>query len=149
MSIIRHTLAVAAPILLLAAATTLSLAQTEPSTSQPPAATSPAPAASTPPANGAQTPVPPAATAQPASPAPALTAKDLEGLDVFGSEGQAVGKVAKVNVADGKVQSVEVHSGGWFGFFKKTYVVPADKLNKKGGRIELSMTSEEAKQLKQ
>jgi sporulation protein YlmC with PRC-barrel domain len=76
-----------------------------------------------------------------------VTAKDIEGLDVFGSDGQQVGKVAKVNVADGSVKDVEVRSGGFLGFFAKTYLVPADKLSKKGGRVELSMTSEQAKQL--
>ena len=50
-------------------------------------------------------------------------------------------------VADGNVKDVEVQSGGFLGFFSKTYIVPAEKLNKKGGRVELSMTSEQAKQL--
>ena len=78
---------------------------------------------------------------------PALVAKEIEGLDVFSSDGQQVGKVSMVNViADGKVKDVEVQSGGFLGFFSTTYVVPADKLNKKGGRVELSMTSEQAKQ---
>ena len=79
--------------------------------------------------------------------APALTAKDLEGVDVFGSDGQQIGKVTKVDEANGKVTSVEVKSPGLFGFFAKTYVVPAEKLNKKDGRVELTMTSDEAKQL--
>ena len=78
--------------------------------------------------------------------APALTAKDIQGLDVFGSDGQQVGKIAKVNVADGAVRNVEVQSVGFLGFFSKTYLLPAEKLNKKGGRVELSMTSEQAKQ---
>ena len=78
--------------------------------------------------------------------APALTAKDIQGLDVFGSDGQQVGKIAKVNVTDGTVRDVEVQSVGFLGFFSKTYLLPAEKLNKKGGRVELSMTSEQAKQ---
>ncbi len=154
MSTIGRVLAVAAPMLLTMMTAPELLAQTPPATSQPPAPgdTSPAPAAPSPSGTDAQTPAAatqPAGAAPSAPAAPALTAKDLEGLDVFGSEGQAVGKVAKVNVVDGKVKSVEVQSGGWFGFFKKTYVVPVESLNKKGGRIELSMTSEQAKQLQQ
>jgi sporulation protein YlmC with PRC-barrel domain len=78
--------------------------------------------------------------------APALTARDIQGLDVFGSDGQQVGKIAKVNVTDGAVRNVEVQSVGFLGFFSKTYLLPAEKLNKKGGRVELSMTSEQAKQ---
>jgi sporulation protein YlmC with PRC-barrel domain len=89
----------------------------------------------------------PAAPSRAASPvAPALTAKDIQGLDVFGSDGQQVGKIAKVNVTDGTVREVEVQSIGFLGFFSKTYLLPAEKLNKKGGRVELSMTSEQAKQ---
>ncbi|MGH6816756.1 MAG: PRC-barrel domain-containing protein [Hyphomicrobiaceae bacterium] len=95
-------------------------------------------------------PAPPPAVTAPAPIAPAspmLTAKELEGLAVFGSEGQQLGKVAKVNVKpDGNVKDVEVHSSGFLGFFGKTYIVPVEKFNKKGGRIELSMTSEQAKQ---
>lgn len=80
-------------------------------------------------------------------PAPTFVTKEIEGLDVFGSDGQQVGKVVKVNlVADGKVKDVEVQSRGFLGFFSKTYVVPAEKLNKKGGRVDLSMTSEQARQ---
>lgn len=102
-----------------------------------------APAQSTAPA-----PSPPAASTPPSPVIPAVSAKDIQGLDVFGSDGQQVGKVAKVNtVADGNVKDVEVQSGGFLGFFSKTYIVPAEKLNKKGGRVELSMTSEQAKQL--
>jgi sporulation protein YlmC with PRC-barrel domain len=93
------------------------------------------------------TPSPNAGAMTTTTPEPALVAKEIEGLDVFSSDGQQIGKVAKVNViADGKVKDVEVQSGGFLGFFSKTYVVPADKLNKKGGRVELSMTSEQAKQ---
>jgi PRC-barrel domain len=87
---------------------------------------------------------PPSRSASPL--APALTAKDIQGLDVFGSDGQQVGKIAKANVTDGTVRDVEVQSVGFLGFFSKTYLLPAEKLNKKGGRVELSMTSEQAKQ---
>jgi len=131
----HHKLTFAAPLLLLLAMTAGSstlLAQT--TAPQQPPATAPSTTTAAPPA------------AAPA--APVLTAKDLEGLDVFGSEGQQLGKVAKVNVQpDGKVRNVEVQSSGFLGFFAKTYLVPAEKLNKKGGRVELSMTSEQAKQL--
>jgi sporulation protein YlmC with PRC-barrel domain len=86
--------------------------------------------------------------AAPPAAAPALVAKDIQGLDVFGSDGQQVGKVAKVNViANGTVKEIEVQSRGFLGFFAKTYLVPADKLNKKGGRVELSMTSDQVNQL--
>src|SRR5262245_48168416 len=72
----------------------------------------------------------PAPAALRASPvAPTLTAKDIQGLDVFGSDGQQVGKIAKVNVTDGTIRNVEVQSIGFLGFFSKTYLLPAEKLN--------------------
>jgi hypothetical protein len=111
----------------------------------PPAASPPAaspPAASPPPAAA------PTATAPVASPpsAPVLAANEIQGLNVFGSDGRQVGKIAKVNVTGGAVKDVEVRSGGFLGFFSKTYLLPAEKLNKKGGRVELSMTSAQARQ---
>ena len=78
-----------------------------------------------------------------------LVAKEIEGLVVFGADGQQLGKVAKVNVtADGSVTDVEVRSVGFLGLFSRTYVVPAEKLNRRGGRLDLLMTSEQAKQFK-
>jgi hypothetical protein len=83
----------------------------------------------------------------PAAPtAPVLVAKDIQGLNVFGTDGQQVGKIAKVNVSDGTVKDVEVQSAGFLGFFAKTYLLPAEKLSKKGGRVEVSMTREQARQ---
>src|SRR5262252_8083816 len=70
----------------------------------------------------------PSSDAAPTVVAPALSAKDIQGLDVFGSDGQQVGKIAKVNVTDGAVRNVEVQSVGFLGFFSKTYLLPAEKL---------------------
>jgi PRC-barrel domain len=90
----------------------------------------------------------PAAPADPVKTLPTLKAKDLEGLDAFGSDGQQVGKVVKVNVLpDGNVKDAEIRSSGFFGFFSSGYIVPADKLSVKGGRAAISMTSEEVKKL--
>ena len=63
--------------------------------------------------------------------APALSAKDLEGVNIWSRTADGSGEVAKANEANGKVTSVEVKSPGMFGFFAKTYVVPVEKLNKK------------------
>lgn len=123
---------------------TVAQATTEQPQSNP--GTSPAPAAP-PSAQPAPTP-PPAAAGPPPSPvSPVLPVKGLDGLDVFSSDGQQVGKVAKVNVAsEGKVKDVEVHSAGFFGFFSTAYVLPAEKLTLKGGRLDVAMTSEQVKQ---
>ena len=90
--------------------------------------------------------------AQPAAPAQVAAKdadKDLVGFDVFGSEGQQIGKVSKVDQSNGKLSSIVVVSKGFHGFFKKTYVVPADAIKTKAGRIDLSITSERVAQLKQ
>src|SRR5262245_60973437 len=105
-----------------------------------------------PPRAAAPTPVPPSTSQNsptpPAPAAPPLDAKDLQGLDVFASGGQQLGKVTKVNTSpDGKIKDVEVQSAGFLGMFKTTYLVPVEKVSKKGGRIELSMTSDQAKTL--
>lgn len=91
---------------------------------------------------------PPAQSAAPVQVAASSADKDLLGLDVFGSEGQQIGKVSKVDEANGKLSSIEVQSKGYIGFFKKTYVVPADAIKAKAGRIDLSITSERVAQLK-
>lgn len=76
------------------------------------------------------------------------SAKDLEGKDAFSSDSQQLGKVTKANAAsDGNVKDVEIQSSGFLGFFAKTYVVPADKTSIKGGRVEVSMTSDQVKKL--
>ena len=86
------------------------------------------------------------------APPPALSrlvAGEINGLGVFGNDGQRVGRVGKVNATpEGVVMEVEVRSGGFLGFFSATYVVPADKLNKRGGRLDLVMTSGQARQFK-
>lgn len=90
----------------------------------------------------------PAPTPAPVTTVPTLKAKDLEGLDAFGSDGQQVGKVVKANVLpDGNVKDAEIRSSGFFGFFSTTYIVPADKLSVKGGRVAISLTSEDVKKL--
>jgi PRC-barrel domain protein len=87
-----------------------------------------------------------AQTTKPLSPPPA--AKEYEGRDVFTSDGQQLGKVTKANTqSDGNVKDIEVQSAGFLGFFSSTYVVPIGKTDLKGGRVDLSITGEQAKQL--
>lgn len=97
----------------------------------------------------AQTTTPQQEPAQVVKPAPTTpSAKEFEGKDAFSSDSQQLGKVTKANAAtDGNVKDVEIQSSGFFGFFSKTYVVPAEKASIKGGRVEVSMTSDQVKQL--
>ena len=90
---------------------------------------------------------PPPAQPQPPAPPPGPKATDLKGLDVFGSDGQQIGRVQNATAApDGRAKEIEVHSSGFFGFFAKVYMVPADKASLKGGRVELAATSDQAKE---
>jgi hypothetical protein len=66
---------------------------------------------------------------------------------VFGADGHRIGKVVKAaELADGKRGDLEIRSPGFFGFFSSLYVVPADKATLRSGRVDLSVTSGEAKQ---
>ncbi|MCV0371460.1 MULTISPECIES: PRC-barrel domain-containing protein [Filomicrobium] len=105
-----------------------------------PAATPSEPAPAEAPAEKAETP--PAA--------PALTASDVDGLNVVDSAGKELGRVVGVNEADGKVSSVEVETSGILGsgFFATTYVLPIDKISKDGDKLTASVTSKEAEQFK-
>lgn len=102
--------------------------------------------AATTPESGQTTTPDPAQTVKPAPPMPSV--KDLEGKDAFSSDSQQLGKVSKANtLPDGKVKDIEIQSSGFFGFWSKTYVVPVDKASLKGGRVEVSMTSDQVKKL--
>jgi len=129
--------AVLVPMLIATAVVAQTPGATEPETTTPAPA---APAAEEPKAAAPSTP--PATTE-----APALSAKDLDGLAVFCSDGKQIGNVTKVTESEGKVTGVEVTSPGFFGFMATTYSVPADKLSTKDGRVDLSMTSGEAAKL--
>jgi PRC-barrel domain len=76
------------------------------------------------------------------------SAKELEGKDAFSSDSQQLGKVTKANtLSDGNVKDIEIQSSGFLGFFSKTYVVPVEKAAVKGGRVEVTMTNDQVKQL--
>ena len=129
-------------------------AASAPAKAQPPVTPAvPAQAQAQPPAKDAA-PAQSTAAAVPAkADTPAQAAKDegksLVGLDVFSSEGQQIGKVSKADQSNGKLTSIVVESKGFLGYFKKTYVLPADAIKTKSGRVDLSMTGERIAQLKQ
>lgn len=113
----------------------------------------PAATPSEPAAAPAEEPAPaeaPAEKADTPSAAPALTASDVDGLNVVDSAGKELGKVVGVNEADGKVTTVEVESSGILGtgFFATTYVLPIDKISKDGDKLSASITGKEAEAFK-
>jgi sporulation protein YlmC with PRC-barrel domain len=147
----RRLLALAAVSVLISAPLAASaFAQSPaPNAAQPPASatTAPQPDAAAPAAAAtAAASTPAAASPQSTTPGqkPAIGAADIKGLNVFGSEGRQVGKVIAVNEDNGAVKSIDVQTNGFFGFFKRTYEIPFSAVKKSGGKIELTMTSQEA-----
>lgn len=132
----RYTMMTLAIILAASGGAMDGMAQT--TTEPPPAPSSqPIPPPTAPAPTAALTPAPP----------PGPKAKDYQGLDVFASDSQQIGKVTKVaELPDGKIGNIEVHSSGFFGYFAKVYVLPAAQTTLKSGRVELAVTSEQAKQ---
>jgi PRC-barrel domain len=101
---------------------------------------------------GAITPMTPSMTPPPAGGAPgkgaALDAKPVPGLGVMTADGQKVGEVTAVKAApDGKVESIQVKTGGMLGFGGRTVNIPPTKFTVAGQNVQLSMTSAEVSKL--
>jgi sporulation protein YlmC with PRC-barrel domain len=97
------------------------------------------------------TPMTPSMTTPPAG-APgkgaALEAKPVPGLGVMTADGQRVGEVTAVKAAaDGKVESIQVKTGGMLGFGGRTVNIPPNKFTVAGQNVQLSMTSAEVSKL--
>jgi sporulation protein YlmC with PRC-barrel domain len=116
-----------------------------------PAPTTPAPAdtAATPepttpaPADTAATPTPPAATETAASGEP-VSADDMMGREVQGSDGQPLGEISDVVVdsASGKIQRVIIASGGFLGLGAKNVAVAFEdiEIRPEGGIVAKGVT---------
>jgi PRC-barrel domain len=101
---------------------------------------------------GGITPMTPSMTTPPAGGAPgkgaALDAKPVPGLGVMTADGQKVGEVTAVKAApDGKVESIQVKTGGMLGFGGRTVNIPPTKFTVAGQNVQLSMTSAEVSKL--
>lgn len=71
----------------------------------------------------------------------------LNGLPVYSSDGQQIGKVIQVRVADGRVNAVRAELSGNLGIGGKTIEIPAARFKSNADRIVLSITAEEAGKL--
>jgi sporulation protein YlmC with PRC-barrel domain len=101
---------------------------------------------------GGITPMTPSMTAPPVGAAPgkgaALDVKPVLGLGVMTADGQKVGEVTAVKAsADGKVESIQVKTGGMLGFGGRTVNIPPTKFTVAGQNVQLSMTSAEVSKL--
>jgi PRC-barrel domain len=102
---------------------------------------------------GGITPMNPSMTAPPAGGSTAgkgaaLDSKPVPGLGVMTADGQKVGEVTAVkSAADGKVESIQVKTGGMLGFGGRTVNIPPTKFTVSGQNVQLSMTSAEVSKL--
>jgi sporulation protein YlmC with PRC-barrel domain len=102
--------------------------------------------------SGGVTPMTPSMTTPPVGGAPgkgaALDTKPVPGLGVMTTDGQKVGEVTAVKAApDGKVESIQVKTGGMLGFGGRTVNIPPTKFTVAGQNVQLSMTSAEVQKL--
>ena len=81
---------------------------------------------------------PPAASEQ------AAPMGDLTGLEVYSSDGQRLGTVAK---AEANAGSIQIDIGGFLGIGQRTVEISADQFKQMDNRVELSLTAEEVSQL--
>lgn len=79
-----------------------------------------------------------------------LSAKQLSGMDVYGSDGKKIGDIDKL-LADSSnsVQAVTIDVGGFLGMGGREVVIPIDKLQKgtEKDRLLVSMTKAEIEKL--
>jgi sporulation protein YlmC with PRC-barrel domain len=102
------------------------------------------------PAIAQQTPTeePPAASESVPQPDQSAPLGDLTGLEVYSSDGQKIGTVAKSEAnAQGEVESIQVDIGGFLGIGQKTVEIGADQFTQVGDRVELTLSADAAAEL--
>lgn len=73
---------------------------------------------------------------------------ELAGQSVYSSDGEELGEVAKVNKGpDGDIENIHVDIGSFLGMGGKTVKIGPEQFTQANGRIELSLTAEEAEAL--
>lgn len=91
---------------------------------------------------------PPAASEQAPMDEQTAPMGDLTGLEVYSSDGQKLGTVAKAEAnAEGKVESIQIDIGGFLGIGQKTVEISADQFTQAGDRVELTLTADEVAEL--
>jgi hypothetical protein len=90
-----------------------------------------------------QTPAPEAPV--PDRPAARKVDPSFVGLAVYSSDGQRLGEVAEVGMAGG-VPVVRAEMGQFLGLGSSSVIINANAIERKGDRIEVSMTADEVKE---
>jgi len=87
---------------------------------------------------------PPAASEQAPMEQQTAPMGDLTGLEVYSSDDQKLGTVAKAEAnAEGKVESIQIDIGGFLGIGQKTVEISADQFTQVDDRVELTLTADE------
>jgi hypothetical protein len=80
----------------------------------------------------------------PGKPGVQQLAPDMVGLAVYSSDGQKIGEVAEVGMAGG-APAIRAEMGEFLGLGATSVVIHADAFERKGDRVEVSMTANEIK----
>lgn len=81
-----------------------------------------------------------------------ISAKDLSGMDVYGSDGKKIGDVKKVlGDNSNSIKAVTMDVGGFLGIGSREVVLPIDKVQKgtEKDRLQVSMSKDDIQALKQ
>lgn len=81
-----------------------------------------------------------------------INAKDLSGMDVYGTDGKKIGDVKKVlGDNSNSIKAVTMDVGGFLGIGAREVVLPIDKVQKgtEKDRLQVSMSKEDIQNLKQ
>lgn len=85
------------------------------------------------------------AFAQSETPPTSQTETQLIGFPVYSSDGEQLGQVVQVAMAEGKLRAVRAELGDFLGLGTATVVIDADVVEQKSDRIEVTMTAEEVR----
>lgn len=79
-----------------------------------------------------------------------INAKDLSGMDIYGSDGKKIGDVDKVlGDSSNSIRAVTADVGGFLGIGSREVVIPVEKLQKgtEKNRLQVSLTKDEIQKL--
>ncbi|NJO22349.1 MAG: PRC-barrel domain containing protein [Sphingomonadales bacterium] len=85
------------------------------------------------------------AFAQSEAPPNSQTETQFVGFPVYSSDGQQLGQVIQVAMADGKLRAVRAELGQFLGLGTATVMINADVVEQKADRLEVTMTAEEVR----
>lgn len=81
-----------------------------------------------------------------------ISAKDLSGMDIYGTDGKKIGDVKKVlGDNSNSIKAVTMDVGGFLGIGAREVVLPIDKVQKgtEKDRLQVSMSKDDIQNLKQ